>query len=761
MPDRAQREALARGFFRAPNRIEWDAYEKGRLPAATADRIAPWIDRLLRGAEPVVLPLALPNGTTWYAATETRRAFRHLQEELKSFLGRTYSDFEGQPTHLDPRLPSEHALAECYGRHIIRMRVRPEDREIVAQRLELFVRLRDEAPERGDAVPRPTGRILADFDEAQRLGNGPEADLCIEELERNGQLDAQNMLYLRIRADEARGRWQDVLDAARRYGLLHATRRPRLVSQAILRAIHATELAGYEANADAPGALQRFNESVRSFVEPLLTTRSLYDCVEADALFLMLGVANAKSRVDVQPLLDQVAPGNAHRPWLEKLVATLPELMPVPPLEPRPAEPERAPLIEARDAQFEGDLDRAWALARALEPGEAAAQLIIRCAWDLGTLEAAELAIGCFEALSIESRERLQQRNSIANALEQLRSLVAPSLAKRSAEATPHVPQNWLEWAHAVLANQRWAGAAEVARRGAKEWDPNELSSPGRAMDFAEALAGLDEPGWARISESLPYLLASISRCDQLPRQLGRALENLTSIHLMDAAPGRLFFSTLASLCELTLRVGVDDESYANLLRESLDAIEDNAGAADFDGLLEFLDVLVTHAAPDASLRTAVAGAVANLFVRFKRKADPIQLALLPHLLTEAACQVPALLHSTECEANQSHPLTALAGKSIALYSLKENALHRVATLLKTTVPNVRVSTFHDTAGGSKALRAAARDADIFVMATAAATHAATGFIEAERHEGAPIVKPAGQGSASMLRALLEFAAQS
>ncbi|MFO7567818.1 MAG: protein DpdD [Enhygromyxa sp.] len=760
MPDRSQREALARNFFRAPNQIQWSAYQAGRLSADTANRIAPWIDRLLRGVEPVVLPFAHPHGTTWYAATKTGRAFRHLQEELKSFLGQTYSDFEGQPTHLDPNLPSEQALAECYGQHVIRLRVRREDREIARQRLEMFVRLRDEAPERGDAVPRPAGRILADFDEALRLGNDPEADLCIEELERNGQLDAQNLLYLRVRVNEARGRWKDVRDAARRYGLFHPTRRPRRVSQAILRAVYATDLAEYEANADAPGALQRFHQSVRSLVEPLLTARSLYDCVEVDTLFLMLGIANAGTRADIQPLLDEINPDNARRPWLEALVATLHGHSSAPPVESRP-EPARDPLIEARNAQFEGDLDRAWSLAQTLVPGEGTAQIVIRCAWDLGTLEAAEFAISSFEALSPDARDRLQQRNSIANALEQLRSLAAPPSSKQPVEVVSHVPQNWLEWAEAVLADQNWAGAAEVAKRGADEWDPGEFSSPERATSLAEALAGLDKPGWARIWESLPYVLASVARCEELPRQVGGVLECLANIHLMDEAPGRLFFSTLASLCGLTLQVGVGDQAYTDLLEESLRAIEDNAGAADFDGLLEFLDVLVTHAAPVASLRTAVAGAVANLFVRFKRKADAVHLDLLPRLLTEAACELPAPLQPTKSENDRVNPLATLAGKTIALYSLKENVLHRVATLLRTTVPDIRVTTFCDRAGGSQALRAAARGTDIFVIATAAATHAATGFIEAERPDGAPVLKPAGQGSASMLRSLHEFAARS
>jgi hypothetical protein len=573
-------------------------------------------------------------------------------------------------------------------------------------------------------------------------------------LERNGQLDAQNLLYLRIRADEARGEWQAVVDAAQRYGLLHASRRPRRVGQAILRAIYAIEWAAFEVGQDATGALARFAE-IGSRVEPLLVARRLYDCPEADALFVMSAVARTRDRVAAAAMLDNVNSGAPHLPWLKRLVATLPQGTPASETA-RPVVVD--PLVEAREAHFEGDLDRAWSLIGRLEPGEAATQLMIRCAWDLGTLETAKLALGAFERLNPETHERVQTRHSIATALQQLRDLVAPAPAEEPMAARSHVPQSWLEWAEALLADQCWTDAAEVARRGSDEWDPHDLASPEHATKLAEILSRLDDIGWARISDCLPYLLSSLARCSSLPRPMSRVLEQLTSIHLMDAAPGRLFFSTLASLCDFTLQIGVGEHAYASLLRDCLSAVEGNASAGDFDSLLEFLDVLVTHAAPETALRSALAGAIAGIFVRFKRRADPFQLVLLSQMLTEASCEVPASLSSPGNEPRTQQAMAALSGRAIALYSLKESVLHRVTLVLESTVPESRITTFHDKAGGSKALRAAARNADIFVIATAAAAHAATGFIEAERPVGATILRPAGQGSASMLRALREFA---
>ena len=56
-----------------------------------------------------------------------------------------------------------------------------------------------------------------------------------------------------------------------------------------------------------------------------------------------------------------------------------------------------------------------------------------------------------------------------------------------------------------------------------------------------------------------------------------------------------------------------------------------------------------------------------------------------------------------------------------------------------------------DKVGGSPALKQQAATADLFVIATAAAKHAATEFIMSHRPKGARTLFAAGQGSASMI----------
>src|SRR5207247_8371374 len=104
----------------------------------------------------------------------------------------------------------------------------------------------------------------------------------------------------------------------------------------------------------------------------------------------------------------------------------------------------------------------------------------------------------------------------------------------------------------------------------------------------------------------------------------------------------------------------------------------------------------------------------------------------------------------------QSH-WGALDGKRVAMYSLQESALRRATSVVVELCPRARVNAFHDHVGGSAALRTASATADVFVLATASAKHAATKFIEEHRPKSRPTLYARGQGSASLLAAIRDY----
>jgi hypothetical protein len=96
------------------------------------------------------------------------------------------------------------------------------------------------------------------------------------------------------------------------------------------------------------------------------------------------------------------------------------------------------------------------------------------------------------------------------------------------------------------------------------------------------------------------------------------------------------------------------------------------------------------------------------------------------------------------------HP--SYSTRTVLLYSLEEGVLARVGACIKRFAPQATVH-LCSAKVGSSALKQQANRADLVVIATRRAAHAATGFITANATH-ATIVYPDGSGSASMVRAV-------
>src|SRR5207248_7727343 len=86
-------------------------------------------------------------------------------------------------------------------------------------------------------------------------------------------------------------------------------------------------------------------------------------------------------------------------------------------------------------------------------------------------------------------------------------------------------------------------------------------------------------------------------------------------------------------------------------------------------------------------------------------------------------------------------PLSRLNGR-LVIHTLTEGAGHRVRLILQQRSPECQVELNSDKTGTCQ-LKELARSADLFVMVTASAKHAATGFIEMHRPAGRPLLRPA------------------
>jgi hypothetical protein len=96
----------------------------------------------------------------------------------------------------------------------------------------------------------------------------------------------------------------------------------------------------------------------------------------------------------------------------------------------------------------------------------------------------------------------------------------------------------------------------------------------------------------------------------------------------------------------------------------------------------------------------------------------------------------------------------ALRGRTVAIYTLTESAAARARDFLLRNFDEVSVLLSSDHVATHR-LASMAHSADLFVIATRSAKHAATTFIEAQRPPSRPPAYASGKGSVSLVRAVL------
>lgn len=335
--------------------------------------------------------------------------------------------------------------------------------------------------------------------------------------------------------------------------------------------------------------------------------------------------------------------------------------------------------------------------------------------------------------------------------------------------AAEAVPTNWLEWLSKLDKEPSWERALDVARQAASEWDvASLLTEPGAVKQFAQLQEQVFSKAESVLHNALPYLLAFFQKDEQWPRQEFLAVYSLLlELLVLSTEGGDADLVLFNELAIALLTLGVDAAKYIEIVDYSLELWNRFASPKKVDWVLDFLDVLVLYPCPVKEKRSQLLFAAANKFGQFTRRIEAEQWRFF-RLLVEDLGQKQALeghlasdtISAQSVSVNDADDVfQKLKNKSVLIYTLTESVALRVKSLLEALCEEVTVHLSHDKAGNDR-LRQLAKSADIVVMATASAKHAATGFIEGNRPKDLPILRPSGKGSASMLRIIRSFLEQ-
>ena len=751
--DRADIDAFLDNFFGDANRFDLAEIEGGT--EGKTGRIHPWIARLREHPPQFSILPCWREGkhVDWYAVAHSEQELRKLREELLAFVGPSYSNFRGQRAALDRSDPVEASVLDLTRGAAFKFQganTREGARD-VWNALELMRKTWGRRTKRGFEVLRPKGRVLRDFYMALQAGNATSAEQHLAYLEAHTYLDAHNLLFLRIQLCATFVLWQDILNLPGLPDILQM-RRPLSVTQAVIQAVYNEELASFEATGDTDGAIHHFRSRIWHRYRQLYTVYAGMKAHEAVKSFMLLAVSSTPPRPGLcERLLDIPGVSEADRRYLETLADTL-----------IAEEPETVSgdlLQQALNSLAENDFDQAYGLALDGVPSPRRTQLLIRCSYELQTLQSRRVALQAFQDLVAEERAQFLQSRWNQNLLEALRE------AEREDEQT--IPTSWPDWFARLQSDTEWhpEEALQVAREGAMEWEVAELlAEPDAVASIGEVLKS------ARAEETLhnalPTVLSAFQNDPHWPRREFLSIYwGMLELLVYSTSGGDDDLSVFNDLVVAILTFGVEKNQYQEILEYGIELWNAFASPSKIDWILDFIDLLCLYPrVADDPLLTVLTTATAG-FKRFFKRIEAEQWSMF-RLLCEDLDQNDIFegLKRSGIEINEEElsqvedQLSVLQDKSVAIYTLTESVGRRVRDILEHRCEGVQVHVCSEKVGTPQ-LRDLARHADIFVMATASATHAATGFIKSNRPDS-PILYPKGKGSTSMLRAIYAYIRQ-
>ncbi|MGA4792241.1 protein DpdD [Nocardia sp. AB354] len=307
-------------------------------------------------------------------------------------------------------------------------------------------------------------------------------------------------------------------------------------------------------------------------------------------------------------------------------------------------------------------------------------------------------------------------------------------------DSTPlRAPESWVELFEGAVQGTQLA-AAVLRDESWRSW-PSPAESD---IALSRILDNLDDNSWRQVWELVGTIIDAVGYGQSAPLTVREFITYaLASDKLF---PGDLI--TIHALIEILFRSSPVPSIYRAVLDELRESSTQWVSPENAVAVLDFADRLVLAACPDENARLSLAIALLEPLNRYQRRLEPAVFSFARQLSREL--DVP-LEWVQEEDPENGHPFESLSDVHVLLYSLDEAVLSRTSAELKRMIPDLRISLSHDRVG-SAALREKSRNADVVVLATRCAKHAATGFIT-ENAKDSEIAYADGSGSASLLRA--------
>lgn len=750
-------QAFLRAFFGSGNSIQWDAYEAAAPTEAIRSYLEPWVRRLLKQESPFVLPRVDPSSkrTTWYVLCGNSREARSMRESLVAFIGPSYSKFHGELAKLDPEDPIENCCQSIFGSFVFRLPViHNDDRTKVGSLLTTLIDYHDRESGRSLAAVKPIGRLLRDLEMAILATNEQSAWAIYGEIRSRGRLSATNLAFLQVRIFAAFEKWSELLLLPVLDDILQV-RRPKRISDQIAQAVYRQHLAQHELTGDASAAVETYRASAKRYENLVRSTEGL---LSSDALkfALVSAVGSDPPRRDIAERLAGHPTFATGVPWVAALLAKLPSG--------KPAEfvSESATDYALADVLYnENNFDEAFAVYLLQSPTNRSVHRVLELAVEIDTRKSAEDALAYLSAASDEVQVQILGRRVCTGHIEVLSQI----LGKDSCGEVKQI-KSLLDWFEFVDTGEDVETCREVLEYGVQDWIS---TSSFDASKIAQALQK-SRTGKQRdiIRNAVPTFIRAFLVDRSATRECKPIYNALTDLLIYDESVGPDDLTAVEQLSEAILTTSPSHEASNNDFQHVAELTaylwDSIAAPRHFDWVLSMLDLLIDTGAQQHTSLTPILATIAESSRGWARRISDDQWSLLELLATDLG--LAEMVNGLRPERKDRPEVASLdirgvlAGKSIAVYSLTERIARRFGQLAEQDFDGIKMQYVHDKVLTDR-MKSLAQSADIFIVNTWDAKHAATVGIKETRNCNKTTIQPRSKSSSSLFSCLLEHVVSS
>ena len=366
--------------------------------------------------------------------------------------------------------------------------------------------------------------------------------------------------------------------------------------------------------------------------------------------------------------------------------------------------------------------------------------------WERTSLKNYADAKELWESLGTEERE-------IYEKFEPIKGIIQSILIETQGDS---IPESWPELL-SRLGDPEFKDYFEKLKLAIDEWPIKDIKDPEEIKELNESFKKIFKDPESiiedRLSTCLPLITSWLIKDPDFPRiVLTEFYETLLFYFAVGAKrEGRVYDST-QKLIGALLNLGLSREKYKDLLETCAD-LGKGIGTEQISWALNILEETIINPCPDEEERKLFFNKIFNEIEKRRQYLSVGQILVIqkfdsaPHWVKELKLDVEEKKSKLKKISDNIN--------SIAIYSLTESALNQATEIIKQILPNIKVHTSHDKAGNPR-LESYAKTADIFVIVTSSAKHAATEFIQKNRPKDKTTLFAAGKGSSSIIRALEE-----